>query len=130
MDETALHPKGIEAVSKLSAVQRYEYFIRKVADFYEVWGLFGEGWAIAEDETGNALMPFWPQKEFAESCAIDEWKHDAATQIPLDDFLRVWLPSMRAKNIKPSIFWNNKDAVVLEIDALLVDLENELENYE
>ena len=60
-----LNNKEIEVVSKLPALKRYEYFIKKVADFEEVWGLFDVGWAISEDDNGNSLMPFWSKKEFA-----------------------------------------------------------------
>ncbi|WP_349775614.1 DUF2750 domain-containing protein [Halalkalibacter oceani] len=124
-----LSNKEIEVVSKLPISKRYEYFIKKVADFEEVWGLLDEGWAISEDDNGNPLMPFWPKKEFANLCAVDEWKNYKAEQIELEDFLQEWLPGMKVDGIKPSIFWNNVDSAVLDIDTLILDLEEELKKY-
>ena len=124
-----LNNKEIEAVSILPASKRYEYFIKKVADYEEVWGLFDDGWAISEDDHGNHLIPFWPKKEFAILCAVDEWKNYKAEQIELEDFMQEWLPGMKADGIKPSIFWNNVDSAVLDIDTIILDLKNELKNY-
>ena len=41
---------------------RYEYFIKKVVDYREVWGLYDDGWATALDEESNLLIPFFPKK--------------------------------------------------------------------
>lgn len=124
-----LNNKEIEVVSKLPTSKRYEYFIKKVADFEEVWGLFDDGWAISEDDNGNPLMPFWPKKEFANLCAVNEWKNYKAELIELEDFMQEWLPGMKEDGIKLSIFWNNVDSAVLDIDTLILDLEDELKKY-
>ncbi|QCR31905.1 DUF2750 domain-containing protein [Lysinibacillus sp. SGAir0095] len=119
----------IEAVHNLSASKRYEYFIKKVADFGEVWRLYDDGWAISEEVNGNPLMPFWPKKEFANLCAVDEWKNYKAEQIELEDFMQKWLPGLKSEGIQPSIFWNNVDSAVLDIDTLILDLEDEIKKY-
>ncbi|WP_299516242.1 DUF2750 domain-containing protein [uncultured Rummeliibacillus sp.] len=124
-----MNNKEIEVVSTLPASKRYEYFIKKVADFEEVWGLFDDGWAISEDDNGNPLMPFWPKKEFANLCAVDDWKNYKAEKIELEDFMQEWLPGMKVDGIKPSIFWNNVDSSVLDIDTLFLDLADELKKY-
>lgn len=36
---------------------RYEYFTEIVADYEEVWGLYDNGWATAQDD-GNILYLF------------------------------------------------------------------------
>lgn len=124
-----MNQKEFEAVVKLPASKRYEYFIKKVADFEEVWGLFDEGWAISQDDNGNTLIPFWSKKEFAQHCAIADWKNYLPKKIDLDEFINEWLPGMKKDGYKPSIFWNNNDSAVLEIETLLEDLNTELENY-
>ncbi|QTD40858.1 DUF2750 domain-containing protein [Sporosarcina sp. Te-1] len=124
-----MNNKELEVVSKLPASKRYEYFIKKVADFEEVWALFDDGWAVSEDDNGNTLIPFWPKKEFATLCAVEEWKNYKAEQIDLSEFMQTWLPGMKTDGIKPSIFLNNEDSVVIEIDNLVLDLQEELEKY-
>ena len=108
---------------------RYEYFIKKVADFEEVWGLYNDGWATSEDDEGNMLIPFFPKKEFAEYYAINEWNVFKATSIDLDEFIEEWLEGMYKDGIKPSIFPTHEDSALVEISVLLRDLRNELEKY-
>lgn len=112
-----------------TAEKRYEYFIKKVVDFEEVWGLYNDGWAISIDEKNRKMIPFWPRKDFAEACAINEWSSYIAVSIELEDFINEWLPGMEADILLPSIFWNNEDSVVVEINKLLSDLECELDKY-
>lgn len=119
----------IDAVLRLPAPIRYEYFIKKAADYEEIWGLFKDGWAVSEDKEGKTLIPFFPRKEFAESLAAKEWAGYRAKRIDLDELINEWLPGMKEDGVRPSIFPIGDDSVVVEIDVLLKDLEAELENY-
>ena len=52
----------IDNVINLTASERYDYFIRKVADFEEVWGLKdAEGWALMGSEE-QVLFPIWSER--------------------------------------------------------------------
>lgn len=124
-----MNQKEFESVIKQPPNIRYEYFIKKVADYEEVWGLYNDGWATAKDDGGNTLIPFFPKKEFAEYCAVNEWETFQAEPIDLDQFIEDWLIGMKKDRVSPSIFPTNEDSVVVEIDVLLRDLNNELENY-
>lgn len=124
-----MNPKEFESVIKQPPNIRYEFFIKQVADFEEVWGLYDEGWATAQDDEGNMLIPFFPKKEFAEYCAVNEWRNFKAEPINLYEFIDKWLVGMRKDGIKPSIFPTNEDSVMVEIDVILNDINNELENY-
>ncbi|HHW38526.1 MAG TPA: DUF2750 domain-containing protein [Bacillales bacterium] len=119
----------IAAVIKLPADKRYEYFIKKVVDFEEIWGLYNDGWAMTQDDTGKMLMPFWPKKEFAELCSIGEWSDLSPESIDLEEFINDWLPGIKDDGYRVSVFWNNDDSAVLEVDTLLKDLGSELEKY-
>lgn len=124
-----MNNKELEAICNLPAQKRYEYFVKKIADYEEVWGLFNEGWAVSEDEKGNKLIPFWPKEEFAKLCAIGDWKSYKPKSLDLDSFMSKWLTGMKEDGLKPSIFWNNKDSIVVETNVLLSGIEEELENY-
>lgn len=121
--------KEFEALLQRPANIRYEYFIKKVVDFEEVWGLYDEGWATAQDDDGHMLIPFFPKKEFAENCAKKEWKGFRAEAIDLYEFIDRWLVGMKKDEVKPSIFPTEEDAALVEIDILLRDINSELENY-
>jgi hypothetical protein len=124
-----MNKREFEALVKQPANIRYEYFIKKVADFEEVWGLYKEGWATGQDEEGNTLIPFFPKKEFAEDCARNEWSGFKAEAIELDEFMNEWLVGMKTDGVKPSIFPTDEDTTLVNIDVLLHDLENKLEKY-
>ncbi len=121
--------KEVEAVTNLPASKRYEYFIKKVADFQKVWGLFQNGWATSEVDNGKIAVPFWPKEEFALECAKGEWAGYHPESINLEDFLNKWLIGMKTDGYKISVFPTNTKAVIVEIDILLNDLTCELEKY-
>jgi hypothetical protein len=124
-----MNKKEYEAVIKQPATIRYEYFIKKVVDYEEVWGLYNEGWASAQDDLGKPLIPFFPKREFAEGCAQLEWEGFRAKRIALDDFIGKWLTGMKADGIRPTIFPTESDTAVVDIEIITRDLEHELENY-
>lgn len=124
-----MNKKEFEALIKRTANIRYEYFIHKVVDFEEVWGLYNDGWATAQDEDGNTLIPFFPKREFAEHWAKNEWGDCKVVAIDLYDFMDNWLVAMKKDGIIPSIFPTDEDVATVEIDILLRDIKSELENY-
>ncbi|OCA85768.1 hypothetical protein A8F94_12915 [Bacillus sp. FJAT-27225] len=124
-----MHKKEIETVFSLPAQERYKYFIKKIADYEEVWGLNDGGWAVSEDDNGIKLLPFWPKREFAELSNIEDWSGYKPKKIDLDDFMFKWIPGMKRDGLKVSVFWNNIDSIVISPDRLLEDIEEELENY-
>jgi hypothetical protein len=124
-----LNNKEFEALHQRPANIRYEYFIKKVVDFEEVWGLYNEGWATAQDDDGNMLIPFFPKKEFAVNCAKNVWEGFEAEAIDLYEFIDEWLVGMKKDGVKPSIFPTEQDTTLVEIDVLLRDIYSELENY-
>ncbi|MGG4403439.1 DUF2750 domain-containing protein [Paenibacillus amylolyticus] len=124
-----MNQKEFESVINLPANIRYEYFIKKVVDSEEVWGLYENGWSVTEDDKGNKLLPFWPKKEFAEYCATDGWEIYSSKRMDLYEFIDDFLPNLKKEGFKPSIFLNNADSAVLEVDILIEDLKTGLEKY-
>jgi hypothetical protein len=82
-----MNQKEFESVIKQPPNIRYEYFIKKVADYEKVWGLYDDGWATAQDDDGNMLIPFFPKKEFAEYCAVNKWNKFKAEPIDVYEFI-------------------------------------------
>lgn len=98
-------------------------------DFEEVWGLIDGSWTTAQDDNGNALIPFFPKRDFAEYCAVNEWENFQAKRINLYDFIDKSLVGMKRDGVRPTVFPTNKDAVMVDIDVILRNLYNEIENY-
>ncbi|NPC94658.1 DUF2750 domain-containing protein [Bacillus sp. WMMC1349] len=125
-----MNEKELEMTLKLDPYKRYRYFIKKIADYEEVWSLSNEkGWVTSEDENGTLQLHFWPTKEHANYCAIEKWKETSAESISLEDFVDNWLPGMLEDGVGISIFFNNKDSVSKPISRVIEDIEEELQNY-
>ncbi|WP_345807893.1 DUF2750 domain-containing protein [Bacillus pumilus] len=125
-----MHPKELETTIQLLAKKRYDYFIKKIVDFEEVWSLRNEnGWVMSEDEHRVPQLHFWPTKEHAAYCAVEPWGKSKPEMIDLDDFIEEWLLGMIADGINPSIFYNRNDSVSIEIQTLKEEIEEELKNY-
>lgn len=125
-----MHPEKIRQVTQLSAQQRYDYCVRKVADTQEVWGLYLAGWATAQ-AGGKVAIPFWAEAVFAQACASGEWAGFQPHAIALDDFLNKWLPGMTSNDQLASVFPVPQGSACIAVPAdLLRDLQHESEQYE
>lgn len=127
-----MNAKKNDNILKLSTEERYDYFVRKVADFEEVWGLKeNDGWALLGDNNGRVLFPVWPEKEFAEICAIDTWSAYEPIAIDLDDFLEILSPRIKKDNLFYSVFLTPENkGVIISPEELCTDIEDECQQYE
>jgi len=126
----SLSNEQILNILKLAGPDRYKHFIKRVADYEEVWGLNNNGWAMAATSDGIEVFPVWPAKEYAELCAQGDWVDYNPKEISLSEFMGEILPELKEKGIGICVFYTPSDkGVIPEISQLLNDLEVELENY-
>ncbi|MFC4353763.1 DUF2750 domain-containing protein [Chryseomicrobium palamuruense] len=116
--------KELHELTRLPADTRYEVFLDIVANTKQVWGLFQEGWATAEDAKGAQRIFFWPTEEFAKHQASKEWPGFTPKSIALDEFVETWLPGLEKDEIQISVFSTAKDEILVEAETLLEDLED------
>ncbi|WP_296150619.1 DUF2750 domain-containing protein [uncultured Flavobacterium sp.] len=122
--------KKVDNIVKLSSLERYKYFIRKVADFETVWGLYSDGWAMASDNNSNSIV-FWPEKIFAEKCIDNQWENYKPKSINIDDYLNKWIPGMEKDNLNAIIFYTAEDkGIVVSPSDLKKDIVEELGDYD
>jgi hypothetical protein len=128
--EMKLSQQQIAAVLALDGSERYSHFIKQVADRQEVWGLYADGWAMAESDTGEPLLPFWPAAEYASACAVKDWAGYEPRCLTVEEFYDL-LDNLEDDEVLPAIFYTPADkGVVPSHDRLRDDLLEELENYE
>ncbi len=126
-----MHPKKLESVAGLSANDRFGYFVRKVADFGAVWGLFKDGWAMGKDDDGRVAVLFWPEEAFAERYATGEFANHEPKQISLDHFMEKWIPGMTKDNYQVAVFPTTAGrAVFVSPDFLLEAIAEERKGLE
>jgi hypothetical protein len=125
-----VNPKQMEAVLALSGNKRFEHFIKVIADWQEVWGLYQDGWALAAADDGTTVFPLWPAKEYAQICAANEWNGYEPRSISLSDFTEMLLPKLKLDGVLPGVFFTpTSKGVTPSVDDLKSALEAELQNY-
>ena len=127
-----INERQMAAVFALPGPDRYEHFVKRVADWEEVWGLASEGgWTMVGDSDGHPCIPFWPHAAYAEALAADEWRDSKPKAIGLSEFLTKWLPGMAKDGLHVAVFPtpHQKGAVVDPL-RLKRDLESEYGQYD
>ena len=125
-----LSEKEIEAVLMLPGPKRFDYFVKKVADFEKVWGLFDKGWAMAGDDDGREVLLLWPAKQYAQLSAVEDWASFQPMEIPLVEFLNEWIPQMVKRKERIGIFLTpDGKGVISEPSELNTSLANELKKF-
>ena len=120
-----------ESVTKLAPEKRYEYFIKKVADWQEIWSLWNEGWVLMGDSDEHETVPVWPHAIFAEASAVDDWLGYKPRRIGLADWMEKWIPGIERDRRMIAVFPTLEGQTTTVNPARLKhDLEEELARYE
>jgi hypothetical protein len=119
--------KQIQAVVMLPGPQRYEYFVKRVAETGVVWSLFRQGWALAKKADGALVFPLWPDSEFAKLCADYEWTGYEPQSFGLTELVDELLPQLEQDGIATGVFYTPGARDVMPSAGLLRrDLHDEL----
>ena len=127
-----LNDKHLENALAMPGPKRYEYFVKRVADWGTLYSLQSpSGWAVAEDKCGFKLLPVWPHKSFAELCKNGDWSDCITTAITLAEWFDDLGKTLTAESMKVTVFnLPNGRGVVVEPDRLSQDLREELSQLE
>lgn len=123
--------KEIEAVSQLEAFQRYEYFIKRVADSEKMYTLVDENgtFAIADIEN-SAVLSVWSASEFAEENVVDEWRSFSVKEITLEEFEEEIIDMIEKNNWLMNVFSiKGKSGFIVDINEFAKDLSIEMQKY-
>ncbi|MCS0808983.1 DUF2750 domain-containing protein [Massilia agilis] len=125
-----MHPKQLAAVFALPASERFEHFVKVVADREKAWGLYRDGWAMAGTDGGRSVLPVWPYKEYAEACAVRNWTGCEPKEISLDDLMTVVLPQLKAEGSLLGVLPTPEGhGATPPIDEVIAALVEELKRY-
>ena len=125
-----LSPKKIQSVLSLSGPERFEHFVKVIADWQQVWSLYEDAWALAATDEGIPVFPLWPAREYAQLCATDEWKGYEPRRIALEELTDVLLPKLQSDGVLPGVFMTPSDkGVTPSIEELQAAIQSELSKY-
>jgi len=127
-----LGDKEFAAVLSLTDRKRYDYFIKHVADWGEVWSLYGnDGWVLASDEAGRELIPIWPHSRYAAACADGIWSATQPKAIDIHDWQAIWIPGILNDKRMVAVFpLPNNKGIPLPPGELKHDLDEALSEIE
>ena len=77
----------LQAALELPPARRHAWFLQRVRESGEAWGLYAEGWALAVDDEGRDVLPLWPTSAAARLCATHLWEGFEPRLIPLQELL-------------------------------------------
>lgn len=125
-----MNNERFKGILNLEGPDRYLHFVKSVVDRDEAWGLHEDGWALSALDDGTQAFPLWPEREFAESCAGEEWAGYTPEAIPLSDLIGELVPKLLRDDICIAVFPTPGDkGVIPDTTELLSDPENEEQRY-
>ena len=127
-----INAKHLTNVQQLPPGERYDYFVKRVADWQEAWSIEGErGWLTGVDESGVVHIPLWSHPVFAEMCTAGEWSRGKAVRIGLRELLDKMLPQLEMDRQMLSVMpVPNGGGVSIAPGRLKEDLQSELQKIE
>ena len=126
-----MHPKEIENILKLTPFERYQYFIRKIADWEIAYSLiFLDGDYAVSTIDDKKLFPIWSAKEFAELSKTNGWESCNIIELTFDDFEETLFDYIDENNLLLNVFPIDKTGFVVSLEEFAKDLNEELEQYQ
>ena len=126
----SINQQQITHIHHLDDIKRYDYFLRKITDWEQIWSLHSdEGWIELASEDGDVCLPLWPHPDFAQHWATDEWSDCRPKSVSLDVWLERWTAGLKSDDTMLVIFPVSEGAgIVISPEDLANDILAELEN--
>ncbi|WP_312922435.1 DUF2750 domain-containing protein [Empedobacter brevis] len=125
-----MHIKEIEKVISLSPFERYQYFLKRIADKEKLYTLtFPDGnYAISTIDNHN-LFPVWSAEEFALLAKTNGWDNCNLKELNFDDLEIEIFDFIYNNNLFINVFPIDRTGFVVSLEEFTLDLKNELDNY-
>jgi hypothetical protein len=121
------------SVARIKGSKRYEYTIKRVADFQELWSLRdrAENWCLGADDDGTEAVPVWPAESYARKCCTGKWLGFEPAPIELALWRERWTPGMARDGRRVAVFPVGRGkAVCVEPARFMMDIEEDLKKIE
>jgi hypothetical protein len=121
----------LSAIESYSENERLHYFLTRVIESEEVWGLSNpSGWVMREQDE-QAILPVWPYRILAAKCTGNKWKDYVPGAVSLEHFVYNLLPTMNSQDIYVEIMpTSNQPGILMNAKQLASLFEGMLESGE
>ena len=123
--------KEIQAVCNLAPFDRYQYFIKRVADSERMYSLVDNNGDYAiSDVDESVLFSVWSAPEFAQMCIQDGWKDFQLKEITIEEFEDKVIDEIEQNGLLINVFpVGNKSGFVVDLNEFARDLSEEMKKY-
>lgn len=124
----------LEAVTALSPEKRYNYFVKRICDWEQVWTLYEDDYIVLnEAKNGKLYILLFPFKDFAEHYAINTrgMKGVSYKSFEINEFLETIIKKLQANNVSNALVFPVANGYGLNVSMtdMVKDIQSELENY-
>lgn len=86
----SLSSEQLNTIEKYDDEQRLSYLLQQVVSNQEIWILADEHGCVMLNTEDEDCVPVWPNQEFAQRWATDEWQHCQPEAISLNKWYSRW----------------------------------------
>lgn len=99
-----LEPEKIKQVLQLDDAQRAVYFVKETVAQNELWILTDEHGCVMLNTEEEDCVPVWPNKEFAQAWATEEWQECQPEAISLNKWFSRWTQGLTDDDLAIVVF--------------------------
>ncbi len=93
------HKDEYAAAQSMSDEEILEYFMYRIVEMDEVWGLKQDNHWITRTIDGHETLPVWPYKRYADDAATGEWQGFTPLPETLEFFIYQILNKLAAQSV-------------------------------
>ncbi len=87
------------AVPLMTDAELMEYFLYRVFETEEVWGLKENSTKFIQEEGEQVTQPVWPYKRYAEEAAVGKWAMYVSAAVSLEFFMEQILHQLAREDV-------------------------------
>lgn len=129
-----MHPEKLKTLSAMRPQDRAEYALERICAFEQLWSIGPKQDVCLIDDLDNgvSVVYVWPDKALADAFTPEAHKGAQTLAFSLEtfDFLDRFIPKMKAKEIRFSVFYaGDNKSWIYSADDLKEFLEHNLPEY-
>jgi len=120
----SIDAQQVKTIQQYAPQKRYNYLIEEVLKNQKIWLLVDEHGCVMLNTDDEDCVPVWPNKEFAQSWATEEWSHCTPEAIELDKWHNKWSRGLEEDELSVVVFPDeNSEGLILFPDEFDFELK-------
>lgn len=121
-----LEQAKIKQILQMDDAQRATYFLKEVVENSQLWILTDEHGCVMLNTEEEDCVPVWPNQEFAEAWATEEWQECKPEAIGLNKWFSRWSSGLADDELAVVVFPSQSEqGLVYYPDELEQDLKQQ-----